>query len=152
MALFKFKQQIKKTFSKQFQYDAEISYWEAKERDQAQELEAISREITKVDKLFRQGSEQVCLSIPYHLSITYQLPVFQLQSLQYVEEENELVKQQEKTLKSEITLLRSKLANCETELLQCKNKIRLLLDDVQMEQRALINRKKDTRLIVSSYF
>ncbi|KAL5274075.1 RASSF8 family protein [Megaselia abdita] len=107
-------------------YDAEISYWEAKERDQAQELEAISREITKVDKLFRQGSEQ-------------------LQSLQYVEEENELVKQQEKTLKSEITLLRSKLANCETELLQCKNKIRLIMDDVQMEQRALINRKKDSR-------
>lgn len=71
----------------------------------------------------------------------------QLQSLQYVEEENELVKQQEKTLKSEITLLRSKLANCETELLQCKNKIRLLMDDVQMEQRALINRKKDNRFV-----
>lgn len=52
-----------------------------------------------------------------------------------MEEENELVHQQEKTLKSEITLLRSKLANCETELLQYKNKIRLLLDDIQIEQR-----------------
>lgn len=61
--------------------------------------------------------------------------LFQLQSLQYVEEENELVHQQEKTLKSEITLLRSKLANCETELLQYKNKVRLLLDDIQIEQR-----------------
>lgn len=66
-----------------------------------------------------------------------------------MEEENELVKQQEKTLKSEITLLKSKLANCETELLQCKNKIRLLMDDVQMEQRALINRKKDNRFEVN---
>lgn len=41
------------------QYDAEIVYLESKERDQAQELEAISREITKADQLFRQGSEQV---------------------------------------------------------------------------------------------
>lgn len=68
----------------------------------------------------------------------------QLQNLQYVEEENELVRQQEKTLKSEITLLRSKLANCETELLQCKNKIRLLMDDIQIEQRALY-RQFDSR-------
>lgn len=55
--------------------------------------------------------------------------------LQYVEEENELVRQQEKTLKSEITLLRSKLFSCESELLQCKNKIRLLMDEIQIEQR-----------------
>lgn len=60
-----------------------------------------------------------------------------MQTLQYVEEENQLVRQQEKTLKSEITLLRSKLANCETELLQCKNKIRLLMDDIQIEQCTL---------------
>uniref|UniRef100_A0A1A9WJJ8 Ras-associating domain-containing protein n=1 Tax=Glossina brevipalpis TaxID=37001 RepID=A0A1A9WJJ8_9MUSC len=99
-------------------FDAEILYLETKEHDQTQELEAISREITLVDQLFRQGSEQ-------------------LQTLQYVEEENELVKQQEKTLKSEIALLRSKLANCETELLQCKNKIRLLMDDIEIEQRSL---------------
>lgn len=107
-------------------YDAEIVYLENKERDQAQQLDAITREISKVDQLYRQGNEQ-------------------LQTLQYVEEENELVKQQEKTLKSEITLLRSKLANCETELLQCKNKIRLLMDDIQLEQRALNNRQKDNR-------
>lgn len=67
-----------------------------------------------------------------------------MQALQYVDEENELVRQQEKTLKSEITLLRSKLANCETELLQCKNKIRLLMDDIEIEQRAL-NQEQDGR-------
>ncbi|XP_059610336.1 ras association domain-containing protein 8 [Phlebotomus argentipes] len=106
-------------------YDAEIVYLESKEREQAQQLEAIAREISKTDQIFRQGNEQ-------------------LQTLQYVEEENELVRQQEKTLKSEITLLRSKLANCETELLQCKNKIRHLMDDIQIEQRAL-NRQFDTR-------
>ncbi|XP_031635815.1 bromodomain-containing protein DDB_G0280777 [Contarinia nasturtii] len=99
-------------------YDAEIIYLENKERDQIQQLDAITREITKTDQLFRQSSEQ-------------------LQTLQYVEEENKLVRQQEKTLKSEITLLRSKLANCETELLQCKNKIRLLMDDIQIEQSSL---------------
>lgn len=66
-----------------------------------------------------------------------------------MEEENELVRQQEKTLKSEITLLRSKLANCETELLQCKNKIRHLMDDIQIEQR-VINRQFDTRYFLSS--
>lgn len=81
-------------------------------------MDAITREITKTDQLFRQSTEQ-------------------LQTLQYVEEENKLVRQQEKTLKSEITLLRSKLANCETELLQCKNKIRLLMDDIQIEQSSL---------------
>lgn len=97
-------------------YDAEIVYLENKERDHAQQMDAIARELTKADQMFRQGSEQ-------------------LQSLQYVEEENELVRQQEKTLKSEITLLRSKLANCETELLQCKNKIRMLMDDIAVEQR-----------------
>lgn len=64
--------------------------------------------------------------------------------MNYVEEESEIVKQQEKTLKSEITLLRSKLANCETELLQCKNKIRLVMDELHMEQRAQ-NRRTETR-------
>ncbi|XP_020811181.1 probable serine/threonine-protein kinase cdc7 [Drosophila serrata] len=97
-------------------FDTEIVFLESKERDHAHELEAISREISKADQIFRQGSEH-------------------LQTLQYVEEENELVKQQEKTLKSEIALLRSKLANCETELLQCKNKMRLLMDDIELEQQ-----------------
>ncbi|XP_014100611.2 homeobox protein 9 [Bactrocera oleae] len=114
-------------------YDAEIVYLENKERDQAQELEAISREITKADQIFRQGSEQ-------------------LQTLQYVEEENELVKQQEKTLKSEIALLRSKLANCETELLQCKNKIRLLMNDIEVEQRSNATKQKANRQNVERDF
>ncbi len=52
-----------------------------------------------------------------------------------MEEENELVCQQEKTLKSELALLRSKLANCETELMQYKNKIRLLVDEIEIEQQ-----------------
>lgn len=81
-------------------------------------MDAITREINKTDQLFRESTEQ-------------------LQTLQYVEEENKLVRQQEKTLKSEITLLRSKLANCETELLQCKNKIRLLMDDIEIQQSSL---------------
>lgn len=91
---------------------------ENRERDQIQQLDAIAREINKADQIFRQSNEQ-------------------LQTMHYVEEENQLVRQQEKTLKSEITLLRSKLANCETELLQCKNKIRMLMDDIQIEQTAL---------------
>lgn len=91
---------------------------ENRERDQIQQLDAITREINKADQIFRQSNEQ-------------------LQTMHYVEEENQLVRQQEKTLKSEITLLRSKLANCETELLQCKNKIRMLMDDIQIEQTAL---------------
>lgn len=99
---------------------------ENKERDQLQQIDAITREIGKTDQLFRQGQEQ-------------------LQSLQYVEEENELVRQQEKTLKSEITLCRSKLANCQTELLQCRNKMRLLMDDIQIEQRTLVSRQFDGR-------
>ncbi|KAH8313477.1 hypothetical protein KR067_006654 [Drosophila pandora] len=117
MQLIKF--QREKITSQQMElqkFDSEIVFLESKERDHAHELEVISREITKADQIFRQGSEQ-------------------LQTLQYVEEENELVKQQEKTLKSEIALLRSKLANCETELLQCKNKMRLLMDDIEMEQQ-----------------
>lgn len=44
--------------------------------------------------------------------------------------------QQEKTLKSEMTLLRSKLGILETELLQCRNKIKKLMDEIQIEQRS----------------
>ncbi|XP_063706626.1 ras association domain-containing protein 8 [Culicoides brevitarsis] len=99
-------------------YDAEIVFLENKSREQQLQLEAIVQEINKTDIIYRQGNDQ-------------------LQTLAYVEEENELVKQQEKTLKSEITLLRSKLANCETELLQCKNKIRLLMDEIHLEQRCI---------------
>lgn len=92
---------------------------------------------------------------------------FQIQALSYVEEESEIVRQQEKTLKSEITLLRSKLANCETELLQCKNKIRfvvvfaffcgvivccfrLLMEELQMEQRAQTRRNDSKKQIERS--
>lgn len=47
-----------------------------------------------------------------------------------------MVHQQEKTLKSEIALLRSKLGILETELLQCRNKIKKLMDEIQIEQRS----------------
>lgn len=70
--------------------------------------------------------------------------------MSYLEEECEIVKQQEKTLKSEITLLRSKLANCETELLQCKNKIRLVMDELQIEQRAVVRRNENRKQMEKS--
>lgn len=98
--------------------DQEIEMLEQRDREQASQMEAIAREIMEQDQLLRQGAEQ-------------------LQSLQYVEEESELMMQQEKTLSAEISLLRSKLANCETELLQCRNKVKLLVDDIQLEQRAM---------------
>lgn len=113
-------------------FDTEIVFLENRERDQLHQLDALTREINKTDQMFRQGTEQ-------------------LQTLKYIEEENEIVRQQEKTLKSEITLLRSKLANCETELLQCKNKIRLLMDDIQLEQRVL-NRQNDNRQQIERHF
>lgn len=47
------------------------------------------------------------------------------------------MRQQQRTLESEITLLHSKSANRETESLQCKNRIRVLLDDIQHEQSSL---------------
>ncbi|XP_026473762.1 ras association domain-containing protein 8-like isoform X2 [Ctenocephalides felis] len=102
-------------------YDEDIEYIEVKTRDQQEQMDLLTREIQQADTIIRQGSEQL-----YVLSC--------------VEEENEIIKQQEKTVRSEITLLRSKLANCETELLQCKNKIRLLLDELQIEQKAYLRR------------
>lgn len=96
----------------------------------------------------RLNQEQVRLKI--YLPTIFLLKSFQIQALAYVEEESEIVKQQEKTLKSEITLLRSKLANCETELLQCKNKIRLLMEDLQMEQRAQVRRNDSKKQIERS--
>ncbi|KAK9875853.1 hypothetical protein WA026_009640 [Henosepilachna vigintioctopunctata] len=106
-------------------YDAEIVFWESKEREKQMQLEYIAQELITITNASRINQEQI-------------------QALNYVEEENEIVKQQEKTLKSEITLLRSKLANCETELLQCKNKIRLVMDEYQLEQRQQM-RKNESR-------
>nr|CAD7393609.1 unnamed protein product [Timema cristinae] len=106
-------------------YDAEIVFWEGKTREQQHQMDFLSQEAARIEVTSRQGEEQ-------------------LRALGNIEEENEIVRQQEKTLKSEITLLRSKLANCETELLQCKNKIRLLLEDIQVEQR-MIHRESEDR-------
>lgn len=105
-------------------FDAEIVYLENKSREQLQQFELISNELTKTDQAYRQGNDQ-------------------LQTLQYIEEENELVNQQEKTLKAEITLLRSKLGILETELLQCKNKIKKLMNDIQLEQKSLSQQQEN---------
>ncbi|XP_044254195.1 ras association domain-containing protein 8 [Tribolium madens] len=107
-------------------FDAEIVFWESKEREKQMQLEYISQEILAMTNATKINQDQI-------------------QALNYIEEECEIVKQQEKTLKSEITLLRSKLANCETELLQCKNKIRLVMDELQMEQRALSRRTESRK-------
>ncbi|CAH1159329.1 unnamed protein product [Phaedon cochleariae] len=98
-------------------YDAEIVFLEGKEREKQMQLDFISQELMTISNVSKNNQEQI-------------------QALSYMEEESEIVNQQEKTLQSEITLLRSKLANCETELLQCKNKIRLLMDELHIEQRA----------------
>ncbi|XP_050680235.1 ras association domain-containing protein 8 [Leptidea sinapis] len=107
-------------------YDAEIGFWENKGREQERQVELIQQQISSADNQLRISTEQI-------------------QSLNYVEEESEIVKQNEKTLKSEVVLLRSKLANCETELLQCKNKIRKLLEDIHNEQRMISSRQQENR-------
>ncbi|KAK0174897.1 hypothetical protein PV327_010612 [Microctonus hyperodae] len=108
--------------------DAEISYWENKNREHFNQMDFISQEINRIESNGRCIEEQI-------------------NELMHTEEESEIVRQQEKTLKSEITLLRSKLANCETELLQCKNKIRLVMEELSLEQHN-INRESEERLIM----
>ena len=109
-------------------FDAEILYWETKNREQMHQMDFISQEVNRMESTGRLIEEQ-------------------LKELAHVEEESEIVRQQEKTLKSEITLLRSKLANCETELLQCKNKIRLVMEELAIEQHN-ISRETDERQIM----
>nr|XP_012139764.1 PREDICTED: rootletin isoform X2 [Megachile rotundata] len=109
-------------------FDAEILYWETKNREQMHQMDFISQEVNRMESTGRLIEEQ-------------------LKELAHVEEESEIVRQQEKTLKSEITLLRSKLANCETELLQCKNKIRLVMEELAIEQHN-INRETDERQLM----
>ncbi|XP_076292937.1 ras association domain-containing protein 8 [Lasioglossum baleicum] len=109
-------------------FDAEILYWETKNREQIHQMDYISQEVNRMESTGRLIEEQ-------------------LKELAHVEEESEIVRQQEKTLKSEITLLRSKLANCETELLQCKNKIRLVMEELAIEQHN-ISRETDERQIM----
>ncbi|XP_012225428.1 ras association domain-containing protein 8 [Linepithema humile] len=109
-------------------FDAEILYWETKNKEQMHQMDYISQEMSRMESNGRIIEEQ-------------------LKELAHVEEESEIVRQQEKTLKSEITLLRSKLANCETELLQCKNKIRLVMEELAIEQHN-ISRETDERQIM----
>ncbi|KAK2584835.1 hypothetical protein KPH14_007147 [Odynerus spinipes] len=109
-------------------FDAEIIYWETKNREQMHQMDFISQELNRIEANGRIIEDQ-------------------LKELAHVEEESEIVRQQEKTLKSEITLLRSKLANCETELLQCKNKIRFIMEELAVEQHNT-NRETDERQIM----
>ncbi|XP_035722329.1 uncharacterized protein LOC118441700 isoform X4 [Vespa mandarinia] len=109
-------------------FDAEILYWETKNREQMHQMDFISQELNRIEANGRIIEDQ-------------------LKELAHVEEESEIVRQQEKTLKSEITLLRSKLANCETELLQCKNKIRFIMEELAVEQHNT-NRETDERQII----
>lgn len=113
-------------------FDAEILFWDGKTREQQHQMEFLSQEAARIEVATRLGEEQ-------------------LRSVSGVEEESEIVRQQEKTLKSELTLLRSKLANCETELLQCKNKIRLVLEELQMEQRSQVQESEDRQSLERSF-
>ncbi|XP_021929849.1 ras association domain-containing protein 8 [Zootermopsis nevadensis] len=112
-------------------FDAEIVFWEGKTREQHHQMEFLAQEAARIEVAARLGEEQLRL-------------------LGGVEEESEIVRQQEKTLKSELTLLRSKLANCETELLQCKNKIRLVLEELQLEQRSQVRESEDRQSLERS--
>lgn len=88
--------------------------------------------------MYRQGSEQVkqySNELQVNTSRDLNRTFLQLQTLQYVEEDNDLAQKQENTLKSEIALLRSKLSILETDLLQCRNKIKKLMDEIHIEQR-----------------
>lgn len=71
--------------------------------------------------------------------------ISQLQSISHVDDENDLVIQQEKTLRSEMNLLKSKMSILETELLQCRNKIKKLMDEIQIEQRNNNTQHMETR-------
>jgi argininosuccinate lyase len=93
-------------------------YLENKSREQIQQFELISQELTKTDHAFRQGNEQ--------LQVIHESEIAR---------ETELVQQREKTLKAEVSMLRSKLGILETELLQCKNKMKKVLTDIHLEQR-----------------
>ncbi|XP_050533539.1 ras association domain-containing protein 8 [Daktulosphaira vitifoliae] len=107
-------------------YDAEIMYWEGKTKEQQHQMDFMSQEAARIETTGRHTEEQLRL-------------------LGQVEEENDIARQQEKTLKSEMTLLRSKLANCETELLVCKNKIRLLMEEVETEKKMLTKDLEEKR-------
>lgn len=71
--------------------------------------------------------------------------ISQLQSISHVDDENDLVIQQEKTLRSEMNLLKSKMSILETDLLQCRNKIKKLMDEIQIEQRNNNTQHMETR-------
>lgn len=110
------------------QYDAEISYWEEKQKDHQRQIEVIEREIQRSEFSGRDIDEEVAQLDKLHL-----------------DDELDIGRQQEKMLQSELTLLRSKLANCETELLQCKNKIRLLMDEISEDKRWLSKEEDDRK-------
>ncbi|XP_065350209.1 large proline-rich protein bag6 [Cloeon dipterum] len=111
-------------------YDAEITFWECKSREQQHKVE-------------------YCMQESLRLQETSKLYEDQLIALKNIEDEKELSKQQGKNLKTEITFLRSKLSKCETELHQCRNKIRHLMDEMQLEQDSCDEKANNHRELLS---
>lgn len=107
-------------------YDAEIMYWEEKQRESHRQIQNIEKEMCRLEFSGKDTDEEVAQLDKRHL-----------------ENELEIGHQQEKTLAYELTLLRSKLANCETELLQCKNKMRTLIDDIVDEKHWRVKDDKE---------
>lgn len=105
---------------------------ERRNREQSQlekqHLELINKEIAQQDAILQQGSEQ-------------------LNNLKNVEEEKEYVSQCESSMKAEMSFLKSKLNVLETELLQYKNKLKKLVNEIQLEQKHFNQQYADTSFI-----
>lgn len=105
---------------------------ERRNREQSQlekqHLDLINKEVAQQDAILQQGSEQ-------------------LNNLKNVEEEKEYVSQCESSMKAEMSFLKSKLNVLETELLQYKNKLKKLVNEIQLEQKHFNQQYADTTFI-----
>lgn len=105
---------------------------ERRNREQSQlekqHLELINKEIAQQEIAIQQGNEQ-------------------LNNLKNVEEEKEYVSQCENSMKAEMNFLKSKLNVLETELLQYKNKLKKLVNEIQLEQKHYNQQYADTSFI-----
>lgn len=105
---------------------------ERRNREQSQlekqHLELINKEIAQQDNILQQGNEQ-------------------FNNLKNVEEEKEYVSQCESSMKAEMSFLKSKLNVLETELLQYKNKLKKLVNEIQLEQKHYNQQYSDTTFI-----
>ncbi|KAG5681999.1 hypothetical protein PVAND_011395 [Polypedilum vanderplanki] len=112
-------------------FDAEIVYLENKSREQIQQFELISQELTKTDLAFRQGNEQL-----------------QLLHENEIARENEILQQKEKTLKAELSMLRSKLGILETDLENTLKTTESLKKEVSIIEISIIEKKKQLEKLV----